>query len=209
MKIALIGPQGSGKTTLGTYLSQTYNLPLVVMGDILRNPDKYPGVRDAMGDFDPYDGTLLDDDRACKIAQIALGGLPDGWILDGLPRKIKQYDIMMASFPPTFFVILDIPRALSIERIQKRSQTNPRKDDTIDILLKRLDLFDKETQPVIEKIKDRKNRQRYIVISPTADTSATSVGKSVTTYIKTLQMHRDVWDKTMMRFGFRSHTNQR
>ena len=32
MKISLIGPQGSGKSTLGNYLSKTYNLPLVVMG---------------------------------------------------------------------------------------------------------------------------------------------------------------------------------
>lgn len=150
MKLALIGPQGSGKSTLGKNLSKKYNLPLITMGDILRNPESYPGVKEIMGDFDPHDGSLIDDDKACAIAKIALSSCPDGWILDGLPRKMKQYEIMLRDFKPSMFIILEAPRTVCIERVMKRSLVSPRKDDgTIE---DRLELYDKETQPVVDAI---------------------------------------------------------
>ena len=140
-----------------------------------------------MGDFDPHDGTLIDDDRACKIAQIALEGLPDGWILDGLPRRIKQYKSMLELFRPTFFIILNVSRDLSVARIQKRLQTDPRKDDAPDILLKRLDIFDKETMPVIEDIIKPSSGKRHIVINQTSDTTPSAVEDAVDAYIKVLR----------------------
>lgn len=154
MKISIIGPLGSGKTTLAKSLSEQYNIPLIVMGDILRNPDMYEGVRDIIGDYNVHDGSLLSDEKLIQVCYVVLDHHPAGWIFDGVPRQIKQYNDMLKMFPPDVFILLNASRGIITSRLNQSNRG--RKDDAEEVILERLKVFDKYTRPVMYLIEKQK-----------------------------------------------------
>ena len=119
MKILLMGPQGSGKGTVGEMLSERLGVPLIGLGDILRALPKESAdsifVRSYMDR-----GELPPNDLLVKIIskRVLQSDCKDGYILDGWGRRFSDIE----KFDPGFDAVLnlDISRETSIKRISGR-----------------------------------------------------------------------------------------
>lgn len=183
-KILLMGPQGSGKGTQAARLAKHLNIPDFGMGQLLR--EEIASGSDLGQKFDEIlkRGDLVSDEDAALMLKRRLEQ-PDtqnGYILDGYPRNMQQF----AAFDfdtPTAVLVIELPREESLKRLGSRltcSTTNAvgslndginigdpcegggtwyqRDDDTPEAITRRLEIYENDTQPVIEQYKDLVHR---------------------------------------------------
>ena len=90
MRMALLGPPGSGKGTQAARICETFGLVHMASGDILRS-EKLSG--SAMGrrirDFID-NGLLVPDELMLDIMRERIRSLDRGFVLDGFPRTLPQ-----------------------------------------------------------------------------------------------------------------------
>ena len=158
VNVLLLGPQGSGKGTQAKLISHTYGIPQVATGDMIREIKELDTelgrrVREI------YDrGDLVDDATIVELIESRLdrGDTIPGFVLDGFPRNTAQaeaLDGLLARLGRALDVVfeLQIPdREVLIERIAKRAVEESRSDDTPDAIRKRLEIYDRETAPLVE-----------------------------------------------------------
>src|SRR5271154_2044412 len=90
MRIALLGPPGSGKGTQAAHICEAFDLVHLASGDILR-AEKASGsplgkkVREFIDN-----GLLVPDDLMLDIIRDKIVKLPRGFVLDGFPRTLPQ-----------------------------------------------------------------------------------------------------------------------
>lgn len=153
MKILLIGPQGSGKSTQADLLAKKLNLPKITVGDIFRqiaNGDTAEGrkIKDILAS-----GHLVDDQTTARLVKerINKGDIKRGFIMDGYPRTVEQKNLFDPSFDEV--VYLNVPKIEAVKRLLRRGRT----DDTAELIGKRLDLYYQQTQPLLEHYRYKGN----------------------------------------------------
>jgi adenylate kinase len=158
VNILLLGPQGSGKGTQAKLISQTYGIPQVATGDMIREIkelDTELGRRVK----EIYDrGDLVDDATIVELIESRLdrGDTIPGFILDGFPRNTPQaeaLDELLARLGRDLDVVFELQvgdRGVLLERLAKRAAEEGRTDDTPDAIHKRLEIYDRETAPLVE-----------------------------------------------------------
>lgn len=156
-RICIIGPAGSGKSTIAKMLADTLAMVVIDTGEILRNPDDYVGVREIIGDYDVHSGDLLDSEKLNLVVRQVIDVYDrsgDKWILVGTPRQIPQLDMLEEFVKPDGYLIFDGPRELLLDRIAGRSADDGsvRKDDAYAIACKRLDVYDALSRPVADRL---------------------------------------------------------
>jgi adenylate kinase len=105
-----------------------------------------------------YDsGGLVPDDLMIEIIRerLAQDDAEDGFILDGFPRTLPQaeaLDPMLREIGKelTVVFVLQLPEQVSTERLLERARLEGRVDDTPEAIKKRLELYRRETEPLIE-----------------------------------------------------------
>ena len=157
MNILLLGPQGSGKGTQGKRISQEYAVPHIATGEMLRSTvaaETPLGLRvkpilDA--------GELVPDELMIDLIRERLGAddAAGGFILDGFPRTMTQaeaLDSMLREIERDLTIVFEfqLPEEVCVERLTKRAQLEGRTDDTPDVIRRRLALYHRETEPLIE-----------------------------------------------------------
>jgi adenylate kinase len=156
LDVLLLGVQGSGKGTQAKRLASEYGLAHIATGDMLRT---------AMADGTPlgqrvkpiYDaGDLVPDDLMIDLIRerLSLADTEGGFILDGFPRTMPQADAldsMLAEIdrPLTVVLELQVPDEVAIERLRKRAVEEGRSDDTPEAIAKRIELYNRETKPLV------------------------------------------------------------
>ena len=117
MKILLIGPQGSGKSTQGKLLANYLKIPYISTGDIFREKslqDTKEG-RKIKQILDK--GQLVDDQTTKQLVKERLqrDDAQNGYILDGYPRTSDQVDLFnVSTFKPDWVVYLKIPDEINM-----------------------------------------------------------------------------------------------
>ena len=146
MRVLLIGPQGSGKSTQADLLSQHLGVPKISTGDIfrkLREEDSEEGKR-IKGIYDA--GQLVDDQTTSKIVEkiVIEKSYKNGFVMDGYPRTLEQ----LKTFDPSFdkAIYLNVPKNEVVRRLLLRG----RADDTEELISKRLELYYQQTQPLLD-----------------------------------------------------------
>lgn len=145
MRIIILGPQGSGKSTQAKLLAAKLAVPYIEMGQLLR--DKMQGNRQEAGEIRQAleVGDLVPDQITVKILHERLfkKDCQRGYVLDGYPRNYAQLE----GLPKDIDKILniEIPDQEAIARLIKRG----RHDDRLDTIARRLDLYHKETKPLL------------------------------------------------------------
>jgi adenylate kinase len=164
LNVLLLGPQGAGKGTQAKRISAEYDIPHIASGEILR-AEMQAGTELGARVKDVYDrGDLVSDDLVIELIKTRLDQ-PDtdaGFILDGFPRTTVQaeaLDRVMADIGRSFNVVfaLQIPDAVAFERLHKRAELEGRADDTDDAIRRRLENYQRETEPLIEYYRVRGN----------------------------------------------------
>lgn len=146
MKILLIGPQGSGKTTQAKILAEKLGYKYLGTGEMLREIAKAGGPDAEKLNEIFTTGKLLDDETICELVKktLAQDEYQSGFIMDGYPRTVNQKNI----FDPDFDIIIYIK--VSDEIAVKRLTQRGRADDTIEAIKKRLELYHHETGPLLD-----------------------------------------------------------
>lgn len=152
MKILLIGPQGSGKTTQGKLLSEFLKVPFIVTGDILRaitSSDTEEGKR-IKGILES--GNLVDDETVIKLIRerVSKDDCQNGFILDGYPRTLEQAKrIEDLNFDKAIY--FKAPKEVVLDRLLKRGRI----DDTKELIQKRLELYFQQTESLLEYYRNK------------------------------------------------------
>ncbi len=94
-------------------------------------------------------GLLIPDDKTIEIVNnyISRSEYRNGYIIDGFPRTVRQAREFKNNVDKVIY--LEIPEKEAFWRIAHRNDTG-RSDETVQALKKRIDLFNKHTDPVIE-----------------------------------------------------------
>jgi adenylate kinase len=179
LKLALFGPQGSGKGTQAEMLAKKYNLPVLSTGDIFRNEIKKQTELGKLAESLINGGRLVPDEITDKIVlgELAKEKYKNGFILDGYPRNMDQ----LTSLEKNVGLDLAIELAINDEEVVKRlasrrvcskcgtiynisnrpprkegvcdlcgGKIEARKDDKPEAIKKRLSIYHEETEPIIE-----------------------------------------------------------
>ena len=164
LNILLLGPQGAGKGTQAQRVSEAYGIPHIATGDILRAA-MAEGTELGLKVKPIYDsGHLVPDELMIGLirGRLAEDDTDTGFILDGFPRTLAQaeaLDQMLREIGKelTVVFVLQLPEPVAIARLTKRAETEGRVDDTPDGIAKRLELYRRETEPLIEWYRVRSN----------------------------------------------------
>ncbi|RMD51305.1 adenylate kinase [Candidatus Parcubacteria bacterium] len=150
-KIVILGPQGSGKGTQAMILSNKLNIPALSMGQLMRD-EVAAGTK--LGEIvkkSVETGILAPDEVALEILlnRIAKSDCQNGFIIDGYPRNMAQYKVFAEKMTPTVVLLIEVPREESMERMLKRAKIEKRPDDDPKIMEERLNIYERETVPVL------------------------------------------------------------
>jgi adenylate kinase len=157
MNLLILGPQGAGKGTQAKRIASEHELPHVSTGDMFRAAI---AERTELGlRVEPIlaSGQLVPDEITVALIEERLGR-PDasgGFILDGFPRNLAQaeaLDAMLASIGRELDAILflDLPDDVATDRLLRRAELEGRPDDTPEVIAGRLDIYHRETEPIVE-----------------------------------------------------------
>jgi len=150
MKILLIGPQGSGKSTQGKLLAEFLQIPYISTGDIFRQIAAKETEEGKKIKQTIESGYLVDDQTTADLLEkrIKEADCQNGFILDGYPRNLEQVKfIPVLNFDKVLYI--SVPEQEVVERLLKRG----RPDDTEEGVKRRLNLYREQTQPLLDYYK--------------------------------------------------------
>lgn len=148
MRIAIIGATGSGKTTQSELLAKHLSLPIVSVGDMLRDLAKGDEPQSREVRVALSHGDLVSPELSLKLLKNRLLeiGVEEGFILDGMPRTLIEAQEMqkLSSLDRVFHLKADL--AVAHERLLKRG----RADDTEELISHRFEVYQKEIKPILD-----------------------------------------------------------
>ena len=164
-QLIFLGPPGAGKGTQAETLASNWKIPHISTGEILRQAMRELsalGIK-AQGYVDR--GELVPDRLVLDLVEQRLSQ-PDtqsGWLLDGFPRNVSQASFLdellqKRNQAPTCVVNLEVPDEVLIARLLGRG----RRDDTEEVIRRRLEVYREQTEPLISFYRDR---QQLVVVN--------------------------------------------
>jgi adenylate kinase len=118
-------------------------------------------------------GTYVPDDITIEMVRHRLRDVPNGTriLFDGFPRTIAQakaIDGLLAEFGRKLegVIYFDVPRDELIDRVVKRGKQEGRSDDTARVIVKRLDVYEENTGPLLDHYKKRRMLREVDGVGP-------------------------------------------
>ena len=144
-----LGPPGAGKGTQAEKLSETFNLPHISTGVMLRDHVENETELGLIAKDILNKGNLVSDDlvTAMLIERIGKPDCDNGAILDGFPRTIAQAESLEIDDLEIKNVILF---EVNEEELVKRMLDRGREDDTEESIKVRFEVYKKETAPLVD-----------------------------------------------------------
>jgi adenylate kinase len=180
MRIILLGSPGAGKGTQAKFICEQYQIPQISTGDMLRAAIKAQSPLGLNAQKIMQSGGLVSDDIIINLVKerISMPDCANGFLLDGFPRTLAQAQALRdANIKLDFVIEIAVPDEEIITRLSGRrlhpasgrtyhilyhppkvadhdDQTGEpliqRDDDQEKSIRKRLDVYQKQTMPLVE-----------------------------------------------------------
>ena len=178
INIVIFGAPGAGKGTQAQLLAEKFDFLHISTGDLLRQEVALSTPMGLRAKAIMNRGDLVGDDIVVPLLDRALrqrSTLPDpdaavdpwdrerkgephrpeGCIIDGFPRTVSQAQTLEFLFSKLkrkidCVVAIDVPRDELVRRIHERAAISGRADDTEEVIRHRIELYDQQTQPVLD-----------------------------------------------------------
>ena len=182
MKVILLGAPGAGKGTQAVRLAERYNIPHISTGDIFRSNIKERTPIGIVAKSYIDKGQLVPDEVTIQIVRERLekDDCKNGYLLDGFPRTVSQAEALDGFSEVDSVVNIDVPLHKLMRRITGRrvcgkcgesyhidyldGSTSCKKcdgtliqraDDNEETVGKRLEVYEKQTAPLIDHYKSK------------------------------------------------------
>ena len=157
-RLIFLGPPGAGKGTQAMILSESYQIPHISTGDILRAAVKAETTLGIKARSYIDQGELVPDDLILDLIKerLSQSDTQEGWILDGFPRNVSQASFLEKllqelQLSADCVLNLEVPDEVLVKRLLARR----RKDDNEVTIRRRLEVYRQDTVPVISFYSDR------------------------------------------------------
>lgn len=135
-----------------------YGIPHIATGDMIREMTALPTELGQELKRVSDRGELVSDDLMIRLIRdrLSRGDTMGGFILDGFPRTMPQAEAlgqMLHELGRDIDVVFDfqVPdREVLMQRMLRRAAEEGRSDDTPEAMQRRLELYDRETAPLVD-----------------------------------------------------------
>lgn len=162
MRLVFIGPPGAGKGTQSKRLLEYLGIPHLSTGDMLRKAIARGEGEGMVAEQYMAQGKLVPDEIVMRIVERRLNDADCacGSLFDGFPRTIIQaaaLDKLLteAGTPLEVAVELKVDEEELMRRMLYRASVERRPDDTPETIAQRLEVYHRQTWPLIEYYRDR------------------------------------------------------
>jgi adenylate kinase len=184
MNFLIFGPPGSGKGTYATRLETDLGMTAIAMGDVFRDAIKQGTALGKKVENYLKSGQLVPDDVVIEVLEKKIHEKEGttGFILDGFPRTIQQAEALEKISKTDAVINLQVPEWIIIPRLSSRrickncgaiynvlylkpkkegtcdvcgGPLYQREDDTEKVIRDRIEVYEKQTQPLLEYYKGR------------------------------------------------------
>src|SRR5258705_535518 len=185
MFILLLGAPGAGKGTQGKVLAERLGLPKITTGDLLRAAvaARTPLGREAKQFMDQ--GKLVPDALILELIkdELAKPAAANGAILDGFPRTAPQAELVDRTLAErgqrlNHVLLLDVSDDELVRRMHKRAGLEGRSDDTPETIRTRLQVYQRDTAPLIAHYAQRGN-VHHVTATGSIDEIATEIKRII------------------------------
>src|SRR3989344_2754710 len=153
MKVVILGAPGSGKDTEAKKISRKFNLKHIITSSYFIKEYK-SRTRLGLEVYNKYlsKGKLCPDNTTIKLIKKHLP--KNNYLLNGFPRTLKQAIFLDKFAKPDVVIYLNVDKRILKSRLLKRANIERRMDDTPEIIEKRLNIYEKDTKPLIKYYKN-------------------------------------------------------
>ena len=181
MNLIMLGAPGSGKGTMAKLIAKDFALPHISTGDIFRENIKNQTEIGKQAKAIIDRGELVPDEITIKIVENRLkeDDCKDGFILDGFPRNLTQAKALENFAKIDRVILLDVPNEEIERRMSGRrtckdcgeiyntetydkttcakcgGELYQRDDDKLETVRNRLEVYEKQTAPLIDFYQDK------------------------------------------------------
>lgn len=184
-KIVMLGPPGAGKGTQAELLAKNLGIVHLDAGDTLR--EEISNKTDLGKEAKKYvdEGELVPDKLISDIMVERIKNSPDGYVLDGFPRTLKQAEFLSDFADVDVVLNIKLSKKVGVERLSARRVCkncgktynlvyNPpekegicdecghklyqRSDDKEEVIKNRFEVYERRTAPLKEYYADRGKR---------------------------------------------------
>lgn len=156
----IFGAPGSGKGTQGRSLGSIPRFFHCACGDVFRSIDTRTPLGRAFVEYSSK-GQLVPDETTVQLWKVRIDQCVDTHlfkpdidflVLDGIPRNVKQAELMKPFLDVRKVFHLSCPdRSKLVARLKKRAIKDNRLDDANEeVIRKRLETYQKESKPLLE-----------------------------------------------------------
>ena len=180
LNLIMLGPPGAGKGTQAEQIARARGIPKISTGDILREAVQNDTDIGRRANAIMSRGELVSDDIVIGIARERLDqkDAHHGFVLDGFPRTVTQaraLDEIVSGRDPLIVVEIVVPESELVRRLSIRmvcetcgatagaaaakaaaqcqrcgGKLVQRRDDNAAVVLERLKVYHRQTQPLVE-----------------------------------------------------------
>jgi adenylate kinase len=171
--IIIFGAPGSGKGTQSANIAEKYGLVHLSTGELFRHEiDKKTAVGNLANSYISK-GQLVPDEVTLRLLykHASKHINAPGIIFDGFPRTINQaslLDRMMEkkNLHIDLVIGIKVEEQELVNRIKHRSENSNRSDDTEEIIHKRIEIYRRQTHPVIDYYQSQGKYQSVSGMAP-------------------------------------------